>query len=63
MVDAVSRDGCVIAQDYLPAAQEGDTRLFLMNGQSLRHRGKHAAFQRVCSGDDMRSNIHAGGNA
>jgi glutathione synthase len=61
MVDAVSRDGFVIAQEYLPAAAEGDTRLFLMNGQPLRHRGKYAAFRRVRSGDDMRSNIHAGG--
>ncbi len=61
MVDAVSRDGYVIAQEYLTAAAEGDTRLFLMNGQPLRHKGKYAAFRRVRSGDDMRSNIHAGG--
>ena len=32
-----------------------------MNGQPLRYRGKFAAFRRVRSGDDMRSNIHAGG--
>ncbi len=61
MVDAVSRDGYVIAQEYLPAASEGDTRLFLMNGQPFRHKGKYAAFRRVRSGEDMRSNIHAGG--
>ena len=61
MVDAVSRDGYVIAQEYLKAAEEGDTRLFLMNGQPLRHRGKYAAFRRIRSGDDMRSNVHAGG--
>jgi glutathione synthase len=61
MVDAVSRDGYVIAQEYLPAAEEGDTRLFLMNGQPLRYRGRYAAFRRLRSGDDMRSNIHAGG--
>jgi glutathione synthase len=61
MVDAVSRDGYVIAQEYLPEAQEGDTRLFLMNGHPLRYRGKYAAFRRVRHGDDMRSNIHAGG--
>ena len=61
MIDAVSRDGYVIAQEYLPAAAEGDTRLFLMNGLPLRHKGKYAAFRRVRSGDDMRSNIHAGG--
>jgi len=61
MIDAVSRDGYVIAQEYLPAAEEGDTRLFLMNGHPLRYRGKYAAFRRVRSGEDMRSNIHAGG--
>jgi glutathione synthase len=61
MVDAISRDGYLIAQEYLPAAAEGDVRLFLMNGQPLRHKGKYAAFRRVRQGDDMRSNIHAGG--
>ena len=61
MIEAVSRDGFVIAQEYLPAAEEGDIRLFMMNGQPLRYRGKYAAFRRVRSGDDMRSNIHAGG--
>ena len=61
MIDAVSRDGYVIAQEYLPEAAEGDTRLFLMNGLPLRHRGKYAAFRRVRAGDDMRSNVHAGG--
>jgi len=61
MIDAVSRDGYVIAQEYLPAAAEGDTRLFVMNGRPLRIKGKYAAFRRVRSGGDMRSNIHAGG--
>jgi glutathione synthase len=61
MIDAVSRDGYVIAQEYLPAAAEGDMRLFLMNGQPLRHKGKYAAFRRVRTGGDMRSNVHAGG--
>lgn len=61
MIDAVSRDGYVIAQEYLSAAAEGDTRLFMMNGQPLRYKGKYAAFRRLRSGDDIRSNIHAGG--
>ena len=61
MVDAVSRDGYVVAQEYLHEAAEGDTRLFMMNGQPLRHKGKYAAFRRLRSGDDIRSNIHAGG--
>ena len=61
MIDAVSRDGYVIAQEYLPAAEEGDMRLFVMNGRPLRAKGKYAAFRRVRSDGDMRSNIHAGG--
>ncbi|MFC1761653.1 glutathione synthase [Planctomycetota bacterium] len=61
MIDAVSRDGFVIAQEYLPAAQEGDMRLFVMNGRPLQVKGKYAAFRRVRTGGDMRSNIHAGG--
>ncbi len=61
MIDAVSRDGYVIAQQYLPAAEEGDMRLFVLNGRPLRVKGKYAAFRRVRSGGDMHSNIHAGG--
>ena len=61
MIEALSRDGYVIAQEYLTAAEEGDTRLFLMNGQPFRYKGKYAAFRRLRTGDDMRSNIHAGG--
>jgi len=61
MIESLTRDGYVIAQEYLPAAADGDTRMFVMNGQPLRQRGKYAAFRRVRSGSDMRSNIHAGG--
>ena len=61
MIDSVSRDGYVIVQEYLKEAETGDMRLFMMNGQPLRHRGKYAAFRRNRSGGDLRSNIHAGG--
>lgn len=61
IIQAVSRDGYVIAQEYLSAAAEGDTRLFLMNGQPLVYKGKYAAFRRIRTADDVRSNIHAGG--
>jgi len=61
MVESLVRDGYIIAQEYLPAAKDGDTRLFMMNGRPLKHKGKYAAFRRLRSGDDMRSNIHAGG--
>lgn len=61
MIRAVTRDGYVVAQEFIPAALEGDTRLFLMNGSPLKSKGKYAAFRRVQSGGDLRSNIHAGG--
>jgi glutathione synthase len=59
--ESIRRDGYVVAQQYLPAAADGDVRLFLMNGVPLRYRGKYAAVRRVRTGDDIRSNIHAGG--
>jgi glutathione synthase len=61
IIDAVTRDGYVIVQEYLAKAEQGDTRLFLMNGSPLRHRGRYAAFRRIRTGGDMRSNVHAGG--
>jgi glutathione synthase len=61
MIEAVSRDGYVVAQEYLPGAAEGDMRLFVMNGAPLKYKGKYAAFRRLRSEDDIRSNIHAGG--
>lgn len=61
MVESIARDGYIVAQECLPAAAEGDTRLFMMNGAPLRHRGRYAAFRRLRSEDDIRSNIHAGG--
>jgi glutathione synthase len=61
IIDTVSKTGYVIAQEYVPEAVDGDTRLFLVNGVPLKYRGKYAAARRVRSPDDLRSNIHAGG--
>ena len=63
IVEAISRDGYVVAQEFLPAAAEGDLRLFLMNGKPLMADGKYAAFRRVNPSEDLRSNMHAGGEA
>jgi len=60
-IDAIARDGYVIAQEYLTEASKGDTRLFLMNGEPLEVDGKYAMMQRVNNSKDIRSNIHAGG--
>jgi glutathione synthase len=63
MIEAVTRDGYCIAQEYLPEAKQGDVRLFVMNGRPLTHEGKFAAFRRVNKTGDMRSNMHSGGEA
>jgi len=63
IIEAIGRDGYIIAQAYVPAAKKGDIRLFLMNGHPLQINGKYAALRRVASPDDIRSNIHAGGRA
>ena len=63
MIEAVMRDGYVMVQEYLPAASEGDVRMFVMNGEPLRCEGKIAAFRRHNSKGDMRSNMHVGGEA
>jgi glutathione synthase len=61
IVEAISRDGFVIVQEFLPAAKDGDTRMFVVNGRPLERDGKIACFQRVNKGGDFRSNMHAGG--
>ena len=63
MIDAVLRDGYCVVQEYLPAAIEGDVRLFVMNGRPLVHDGKYAAFRRVNTSGDARSNMHTGGQS
>jgi len=63
MIEAIGRDGYIIAQSYVPEAEKGDIRLFLMNGVPLQVDGKYAAMRRVSGEGDLRSNIHAGGKA
>ena len=63
IIEAISRDGYVVAQEYLPEAKNGDVRLFVMNGRPLEVKGKYAAFRRMPSSTDMRSNMSVGGKA
>jgi glutathione synthase len=65
MIDAVATEGYIIVQEYLPEAQSGDTRMFLMNGKPLQCRGHYAAFHRVrhSNDTDFRSNMTAGASA
>jgi len=61
--EAVSGEGYLIAQGFMPEASEGDVRFFLMNGVPLIRDGKYAAFRRAPAKGEIRSNIHAGGSA
>jgi glutathione synthase len=63
IVETLTRDGYVVAQEYLRDAAQGDVRMFVMNGKPLEVNGKFAAFRRVNAGDDVRSNMHVGGKA
>lgn len=63
IIEAISRDGYVVAQEYLPAASDGDVRFFVMNGEPLRSGDTYAAFRRVSTTEDLRSNMSAGGKA
>lgn len=61
IVESLGRSSYVIAQEFLPAARDGDTRLFLFNGKPLVHEGKYAAVKRVNESGDFRSNMSLGG--
>ena len=63
MIEAVGRDGYVVAQEVLPDADDGDVRLFVMNGEPLMAGSHHAAFRRVNKTADKRSNMRVGGEA
>ncbi|MGY0799889.1 ATP-grasp domain-containing protein [Lysobacter sp. A286] len=61
MIDAVTRDGYAIVQEYLPKAADGDLRLLTLNGRPLMVDGHYACFRRYNDSGDARSNITAGG--
>lgn len=61
MIASVIRDGYAIAQEYLPAIKHGDTRLFMLNGKILEHKGAVGALRRKQVEGDLRTNLTSGG--
>ncbi len=61
MVESLARDGYLAAQEVLPDADQGDVRLFLVDGEPLQVDGVYAAFRRVPAEGEARSNMRAGG--
>jgi glutathione synthase len=62
MIEAVSRDGYYIVQEFVPEVIHGDTRLFLLDARPFKLRGRIAAIhrQRRTGDADIRSNLTAG---
>lgn len=63
MIEAVTRDGYAIVQEYLPKAVDGDLRMLMLNGRPLRVDGTYACIRRYNDSGDARSNISAGGKS
>lgn len=62
-VEVITRDGYLLAQEYLPEAANGDIRFFLLDGDPVIINGKYASVNRIQKKGDIRSNIHQGGSA
>jgi glutathione synthase len=63
MFEAIARDGYVVVQEYLDAAECGDVRIFVMNGEPLKVGDSYAAFRRARQSEDFRSNVSVGAEA
>jgi glutathione synthase len=63
MSEAVLQDGYAIVQEFVDGGEQGDARIFLLEGEILECDGMPAAFRRVPPGDDPRANISTGGRS
>ena len=54
ITEAVLQDGYAIVQEFVDGGEDGDARIFLLEGQILERDGKLAAFRRVPTGNDPR---------
>jgi glutathione synthase len=61
ITETVLEDGYAIVQEYVSGAEDGDARIFLLEGEILEVDGTVAAFRRVPTGNDPRANISVGG--
>jgi glutathione synthase len=62
ITEAVLQDGYALAQEFVPGGEDGDARIFLLEGKLLEQDGKVAAFRRMSTGTDLRANISKGGH-
>ncbi len=60
IIENLTAQGYIIAQQYLPAVKEGDVRVLLLNGKILQKDGKYGIIKRVSGEGEFRSNISQG---
>ena len=63
MTEAVLQDGYAIVQEFVDGGEDGDARIFVLDGEILECGGMYAAFRRVPTGNDPRANISTGGRS
>lgn len=63
ITEAVLEDGYAVVQEFVDGGENGDSRIFLLEGKILERDGKPAAFRRVPTGNDPRANISTGGRS
>ena len=61
IISTVSKNGYVMAQEYIPEVKKGDKRLLLLNGSPIFCGDRVAMYRRMAPQGDIRSNIHIGG--
>lgn len=61
--EAVLSDGYALVQQFVEGGEDGDARIFLLDGRILECDGQYAAFRRVPQGNDPRANISKGGRS
>lgn len=62
IVEVLAADGYFVVQQYLPEAQQGDLRIYLLDGEPMVVDGQYAILHRIPAIGSIRSNIHQGGN-
>lgn len=60
IIDTISREGYVIAQQFLPDVKHGDVRVLLLNGRIMEKDGQKGILRRVPREGEFRSNLSIG---
>lgn len=60
IIETLTAQGYIIAQEFLPAVKEGDVRVLLLNGRVMEKDGAFGIVRRVSGEGEFRSNISQG---